>query len=575
MKQKIICAILTALLLTTGCAQQQSPVSSQSVVPPSQTQAGTEIPTMAAMPEEAPDAPISENNVEVLRIGTIYGNDVFSLTSQADNYGRMNYNAFCQAPFVVMNEYNEVQPFFFRSWEISPDGKEITFTIPDNAVWHDGVPVTAEDVIFTFEYCRDVRKIGSFLTLQSVEARDATTIHAVFGSSIIYRMLRNGAPTTYIMPKHIWENVEEPSSYAEPDAAIGCGPFKYIRADKDAQISYYESVGKNYFAGEITIDKIELHSFDSWETMVMALRSDNVDALYNYSSSVDANLIPLLLNDSNINIGQSQNTGNYQLIFGMENGATSDLEFRKALTLAFDYELLGQTIGGSYAQTPGLGIIAPPNKGFDESLPLHTYDIDAAMAILDAAGYIDVDGNGFRKTPDGDEINLIIIPHRSTSIQELYMRISEVLQQNLKAIGINSTIETECLSNADIWEAKLTDGEYNLFPSYCTYGVASYDTCARYIIGTVEIEGSFKWGQCNIPEYLEAFYELERATDDEEYVKLVNTLQRIHAEELPAIALTWNHVFIPYRTDRLENWVIFPGAGPINPKTWFTLTNKS
>ena len=78
------------------------------------------------------------NHVENLIVGTIADQNVFNSLTQTDAFGRMNYNGFTQGDFVYRDENNNLQPYFWKSFEISEDGKQIDFTIPLDAVWHDG-----------------------------------------------------------------------------------------------------------------------------------------------------------------------------------------------------------------------------------------------------------------------------------------------------------------------------------------------------------------------------------------------------------------------------------------------------
>ena len=108
-------------------------------------------------------------HVENLVIGTTAANNVFNMTTQTDAFGRMNYNGLTQGNYVYRDANGDLQPYFFESYEISEDGKVLDFTWHKGAVWHDGVPVTDEDIIFTFEFQRDVKKVGGLSNLVDIE----------------------------------------------------------------------------------------------------------------------------------------------------------------------------------------------------------------------------------------------------------------------------------------------------------------------------------------------------------------------------------------------------------------------
>ena len=98
-------------------------------------------------------------HVENLIIGTnsAQQND-FSSQKQRDG---LQYNALTQAHFVYADKNGKIHPYFFKSFSISKDAKQFVFTFPSTAVWHDGKPVTKDDILFTFDFMKNGRKTGS------------------------------------------------------------------------------------------------------------------------------------------------------------------------------------------------------------------------------------------------------------------------------------------------------------------------------------------------------------------------------------------------------------------------------
>ena len=79
------------------------------------------------------------------------------------------------------------------------------------------------------------------------------------------------------------------------------------------------------------------------------------------------------------------------------------------------------------------------------------------------------------------------------------------------------------------------------------------------------------WGTGQMPEFVEA-YEAKLASGSyEEYDAAMKELQRIAAEQVVGLALCWDKAYFPYRTDKFEGWINYPGWGVINSETWFNL----
>ncbi|MFA5564311.1 MAG: ABC transporter substrate-binding protein [Acidimicrobiia bacterium] len=513
--------------------------------------------------------------VENLVIGTIAENNTFSAVKQTDIFGRMNYNAFTLANFVYRDENNELQPYFFRSFEISEDGTKIDFTVPVDAIWHDGEPVTSDDILFTFDFMRDTLKVGSLQNLAEVNQLGDDAYEMVFSEPDAYYWINSSVSNNAcLFAKHIWENIEDPSTYTGEDAAIGAGPFKLVRKDQSAQTSYYEAVHENDYAGPITVESVTLQTYSGEDTLMMAMMNGEVDAMFNYANPIDSTIIETV-RDENIDLGESTYSGHYQMTYGMERAPGNDKAFREAVRGALNYDLLGITINGEYGIAPGAGIIPPQNKGHLEGLPTLSQDLDAANQILDDAGYLDVDGDGWREFPDGTKMEVLVTPQFSAASQNLLNRIGDVVMSSLEKISVKTVLDEESLANSEIWEANISDGKYDLAIGYTTSGVASYTTAFRYFLADArEGESTWIWGTFHNDEYRDTFFAMQSAASEAVYLENLERLQQMAADEIFAQALTWETAFFPYRTDKYTGWTNYPSWGVINTRTWHELTTK-
>jgi len=529
-------------------------------------------PEESGVPQSAPaqtEGTDSAGVVEELKIGICKEVTPRTLASESGSFGRMNYNAFCAGTWLVRDENNEMQPNLMTSWEILDKGSTIraTFATDQGITWHDGEPFTIDDVIFTVDLMNNKLKSGYLSKITGVEKVDDTTVDFQVADGAAYFTLGNSAVFVRMYPKHIWEGIEDPSGYTGEDAVIGCGPYKLVQVDEEAQTMHYEAVGETYMGRALTVRSVTVRSYDSQDALVMALRSGEVDAMYDYSNSLNATMVESITGVEGLDPGMSDNPGNYQLVFGFNEQPTDDLIFRKAVRAALDYELLRVTIGGEDGQIPHAGIVAPPNKGFDGSLPELAQDVDEANALLDEGGYVDADGDGWRDMPDGSELNVLITPQYNKTRQALYLRIAEVLKTNLEAVGVQTTMDEESVRNSDHATEVRKQGTYELYIGYTSPGVAMYDTAFMYMIGDND---NNRWGTCLLPEFVAAYEAKKTAGSYEAYNAAMKELQALADEQVVGLALCWDKAYFPYRTDHYEGWTNFPGWGVINYKTWFS-----
>ena len=280
--------------------------------------------------------------------------------------------------------------------------------------------------------------------------------------------------------------------------------------------------------------------------------------------------------NENIDIGMSDYTGCNQVTFGMDHGANLYHDFREAVVKSLNWELIGQLINGDYGETPGSGILPRACAGYDSSLWMMYQDADEAAALLDAAGFKDVNGDGFREMPDGTALVYKITSQLSPSRNDLYTRIGQVMVDSLNKVGINAYFDTDALASEEINDKMVADNDYDMFIGYTTSGVAAYRTCFWYFLNrSIVGSGAMNWGgSYNDPELNNAYIQLMNAASNDEYIDAVHKLQKLASEDLFAYALCWEKCFFPYRTDKYQGFVNMDAVGVVHAETFYQLTNK-
>ena len=559
----LLCIGMVAALLS-GCGNSANVSTSSEAQPQTSQAASSEIAADVVENTES-------KNVELLRIGMLRPNDTFSVFSQNGAFGLMNYNGFVVLNFWHFDENAELSDVgcFFRSWDVSADGFQVTLTYDTTDLyWHDGVPVTDDDVTFTFEFWKS-QNYPLFLQIESVEIPESGTCVVTFSTPMAFSFMNQSTLMYHFMPKHIWEKVENPGQYDGADATIGCGPYRLVNIDADAQVSYYEAV-ENYPLGKLTVDKVELHSYDNDSALIQAMSNNEIDVMYNYSSGLNSTLVPLVENNSDINPGQSLNSATYQMMFGFNQYPTDQLAVRKAISYSLDYDLLRDTIAGEYGQVSSTGAVSPVCLGYDASLPQNVRDLGQAAKILDEAGYKDIDGDGLRELPDGSQMTIRI---GLQTVSDFYKRNAEIIQINLAEAGIRAEVDEKTISDADYRTAQRMAGEYEIWLSMTTVGMASWGGVAHYA-AAVTITSGQRFGTYADPEYLAAYDAMSASTNYDEYISAFKDIQRMNSEAVPVIAFATMSTFFPYRTDAITGWVDYPAWGVINCSTWYRAVAK-
>lgn len=330
----------------------------------------------------------------------------------------------------------EPQPDLAESWEISQDGLTYTFNLVDNATWHDGEPVTADDVEFTFnEIIAKVHPRASswYTNVESAKATDEHTFeiklkepYAPF-MTVLGNVLGSG---TLIMPKHVYEGTD-PKTNPANFAPIGSGAFKFVTWERGSHIELERN--PEYFKeGLPYLDRVIVQFLPDAASRLLAFERGEVDFLHWYIVPYDQ--VGKFRSDANFQVVTKGGEGaatNELLLFNLRSEPLSDLKVRQAIAAAVNREeivekaLFGEgSVAHSFVNS-GLGWI------FDAGPDVYgSVDLEKANALLDEAGYPrDAAGNRFD------------LRAAWATGREYEGRAAEIVKDNLAQIGINVTIE--------------------------------------------------------------------------------------------------------------------------------------
>lgn len=503
------------------------------------------------------EKPTKTKNKNILKIGTVrrglksaslLGDTYLSLFAQISN-----------PPLMTLNNQGEITGLVADRVEVSEDSKIWKFYLDPDLYWSDGTKVTAADAEFsirliaeTVPHARWIQKIVRRTRVQKDNA-------LVLELRSPYSRMDFEFTTNNIIPKHIWEKIENPLRYVSTDEIVGCGPMIIEKIDLNAGVIFFR---KNpYWRGpQPELDGFELHLYNNTDVLALALESGEVDTYYKYASSYPYPNIKRLRATERFDFIEKPHLSLRFLGFNLKKQPMSDLRFREAITFCMNFEEMIKLDILGYGEIPNRGFIPRIMPGFKETVKLE-YDLEKAKRLLEDAGYIDGDGDGFRESLDGKAMRLSIL------ISQDYVRLAELVKDYLNTAGIQAR-----LKNVDYntWISLKDRDNYDFVVSRTSpWGMFMH---ANWATGYFDARRTGEGVLHNVddPRFAKLCDDILSTKDKNQLKEYASLVQDYYAEFLPAVALYWSRVVIPTQK-KFSGWSPNPLYGIYNVQNFLSL----
>ncbi len=353
----------------------------------------------------------------------------------------IHYNTFSRLCFDSAIDGSQ-RPDLADSWEVSDDGLVYTFHLNPDARFHDGEPVTAEDVVFSFDSVLDetslsVRRSDLLQVVDSYRAVDDHTFEMTAKDTFATTLIKS-AKLVAIMPKHIWESIpfadwggSPGSTGSDPSQVVGSGPFKFGEWVENDHVSIVRN--EDYFVPEL------VPAIDTFTLRVTPEVSSALQTLV--TGETDIAEVPTPLAESvqegspELAITAYDTTKFSYLGFNMDPEKSPlfvDTPVRQAMLYALDRELVAEEIMAGYSIRAD-GTQTPLSSAYDPSktTTIYDYDPDKARQLLDDAGWVEGD-DGVREK-DGVRFSFEVLYQQG---QQAYGQMVTYFQQAWGEIGV-------------------------------------------------------------------------------------------------------------------------------------------
>lgn len=349
-------------------------------------------------------------------------------------------------------------PGLAESWEYSADGSEITFHLREGVKFHNGDTMTAEDVAFTLNnaIASPITK-GVTAVMKSAEVIDDNTV--------LLKLEHAFGPIEYciassqigIVNKNLYE--QDPVAYGR--APMGTGPYKFVEWKSGDQIVLERF--DDYYKGPASIKDITFKIMTDSSTAVIALENGEIDIIDTPPKTDRLHL----MDHPDIEYYETEIAATVFIAFNHDDELFSNPKLRQAIAHAVDKEsmVIGAVEGaGTPLETP----FPPSVFGWPEDFKNREYNLEKAKALMVEAGY-----------PNG--LNITI----KTTESPTYFKPTEVLQDQLKQIGINA--ELQKMERGAYFDDLLAKRDYGMAVTASTTSYPDADTIystyhSKYIV---------------------------------------------------------------------------------------------
>ena len=436
-------------------------------------------------------------------------------------------------------------PALAKSWRYDPDSLTFEFELQNGVLWHDGKPFTAEDVVFTIEYFK--KHPYQWVPLDKVASAEALGPHTV---SI--KLKAPYAPfmayvggTMPIIPRHIWEKVDDPKRYQAPDAFIGSGPFKFVDFDS-AKGTYLYQANHDYYLGKPAVDRL---IYIKSKNPLMALLSGKADLVNIKPDMAGA------LKKKGMVILENPRGWNKKLMINHQKPPFNDKRFRKALAYAIDQQEIIDKAHRGFGSPASFGLLSPDHPFYNPDTPDYPHDPKRARKILSSLGYEKNKAGYFEK--NGVPLKVQVLASNITVAGEsMSDRDGEVLKKQLQNIGIQVDLVNLEQATAD---AGIRNWEFDL--AITGHGGLLGDAMILDRMIHPKIAGSVNSARYGANRTLMELLDSQMAEMDVRKRKeLVYRIQTIYADELPAISLYYPASMTAYNPEKGIRWYYTKGG---------------
>jgi len=455
-------------------------------------------------------------------------------------------------PLLVFNNMTGQTDYrLAESYAYSDDLKTITLKLREGLKWSDGEKLTADDVVYSFVLTKDApafdqKGIWSGKNLNQIKATDERTV--VFelneaDSTFVWNLERY-----HIVPKHVWGDVKDLTTFTNPNP-VGSGPMTTVKFLKPQQMELCRNP-HYYLENRPYLDCINFRSYNDNSQIQPALIKGEIDWGSNFIADVESTFVGA--DPKNNHFWYPANDA-IHLYVNTKKAPFDDLKVRQALSMALDRETIVDIAAYGYPtanyNAGGIGELYKTsiNQNITNQYKnLTTYNPSKARALLDQAGIVDKDGDGFRDGKDGKtlEFDIEVVNGWTDWIQVVQM-VTEYFEE----VGVKANVKTVDWA---VYDANLKKSNYTMSINWSMVATNPILAYQEYF-STSRIGKTWHAGHGVHSPAIDNLIDSFGKTGDKQQ-QILDELQEFSAQNLPFIPLFSNPTWFQYSNKKIAGW---------------------
>ncbi|HSK89324.1 MAG TPA: peptide ABC transporter substrate-binding protein [Anaerolineales bacterium] len=492
-----------------------------------------------------------------------------------NNAADRSINRLLFSGLVRFDEHGLPQADLAEAWGVAQDGTVYNFSIRENAVWHDGTPITSDDVLFTIDrmksagslYPQDIKDLWGKIEVTRLNDKNLKfTLPEPFVPFMDYL-------TFGILPKHLLEDI---SPEQMPDAEfninpVGSGPYRFdhLIVDNSQITGVVLTVTDTYYGEAPFIEQVVFRYYETSADAMNAYQQGDVLSV----SQIASDVLSTALEEPNLSVYSSRLPQMSFVLFNLNNPEVpflQDAKLRRALILAINRPYLINTFLQGQAVLAD-GPILPGSWAYHDGIEHFEYNPDEAINLLKTEGYVIPAEGGDVRGKEGSLLSFILLHPED----EVHTKIAETIRDAWAEIGVQAQLQAVPYDQLAVdflasrtYHAALVDLNLARTPDPDPY---PFWHQAEAVGG----QNYSQWDNRSASEYLEQ----ARVTADPSLrTRLYRNFQVVFSKELPALPL-----FVPVYSYGVDSQVQGVQVGPLYDPSdrlatfnnWYLLTRRA